>query len=210
MNFNQTIYLITDREGLSEEIFLYKIEEACKYGVSMVQIREKQDFDRNILELGFKIKNITDKYNVPLIVDDRLDIAMALDCAGVHLGQEDLPIKHARKILGQKKIIGATAKTINQALEAENQGADYLGVGAIYKTNTKVNTKITEIEVLEDICKTVKIPVFAIGGLNEKNICNLKNTSISGICVVSAIMKSQDIENTMKKLKSFSNIVSKQ
>ena len=127
-----------------------------------------------------------------MIIDDRVDVAMAIDAEGVHVGQSDMPVHIARKLMGPDKIIGATTKTVDQAVEAYKQGADYLGVGAIYPTTTKVKTVLTSIETLEEICSTVPIPVNAIGGLQKENIDILKGIPIAGICVVSAIMKAQD------------------
>lgn len=206
MKFDPSLYLITDSSDLNETNFLEIIENACIGGVTLVQLREKDKSDRDFLELGFKVKSITNKYNIPLLIDDRLHIAMILDC-GVHLGQTDIPISYARKILGKDKLIGATTKTIEQALEAEASGADYLGVGAIFPTTTKVKTVITEISTLDSICQNVKIPVMAIGGLNIDNINVLKDSPIAGICVVSAIMESSDPSLEAKNLKkSIDNI----
>ena len=199
-NFDTSLYLITDSAYLDEKTFLQKIEEACKGGVSLVQLREKTKSDRDCLELGFKVKEITDKYKIPLIIDDRLDLAMILDC-GVHLGQTDIPISYARKLLGEEKIIGATSKTLEQALLAESQGADYLGVGAIFETTTKVKTVITSLDTLDCICQNVNIPVLAIGGLNIDNYKVLEGINISGICVVSAIMKSNNPKKDSQDLK---------
>lgn len=200
MKFDCSLYLVTDSTGLEEKEFLNIIEEACKSGVTLVQLREKDKSGREYLNLAFKVKEITDKYNIPLIINDRIDIVIAVDSAGVHLGQSDINIKYARKILGKDKIIGATAKTVNQAKEAVEEGADYLGVGAIYPTTTKVKTVITDIKTLNEICDKVDIPVVAIGGLNEEN-CNILNKSkISGIAVVSAIMKAKDIKKAVKNL----------
>jgi thiamine-phosphate pyrophosphorylase len=136
------------------------------------------------------VKQVTDRYAVPLIIDDRVDIALASDAAGVHVGAEDLPVSEARRLMGPDKIVGATAKTVQRATEAQAQGADYLGVGAIYPTTTKVVTIITEVSTLKDICRRVDIPVCAIGGLNPTNCDVLAGSGIAGICVVSAIMKS--------------------
>lgn len=200
MNIDYSLYLVTDSTGVNEKDFFDKIDRACKAGVTLVQLREKDKTGREYIDLAFKVKKITDKYNVPLIIDDRLDVAMVVDAAGVHLGQNDINVKYARKILGKDKIIGATTKNINQAKEAIEEGADYLGVGAIYPTRTKVKTVITEIETLNEICNSVNIPVVAIGGLNAEN-CNILNESkISGIAVVSAIMKEKDTEYAVEKL----------
>lgn len=200
-NFDSTLYFITDSTGLDEEVFLQKIESALKGGVTLLQIREKEKSTREYIELANKVHSITKKYNVPLIVDDRLDVAMAIDAEGVHLGQSDMPIKTARKLFGEDKIIGATTKTVEQAKEAYEQSADYLGVGAIYPTTTKVVTILTSTETLNDICNAVPIPVNAIGGLNKNNIDVLKGIPISGVCAVSAIMKAECPEKAAKELK---------
>lgn len=187
-----SLYFITDSTGFSQEEFLRRTEAALQGGVTLLQIREKDKTTREYMALAEKVHALTLRYGVPLLIDDRLDIAMAIDAEGVHLGQSDLPVSIARKILGPDKIIGATAKTVPQALEAYEQGADYLGVGAIYPTTTKVKTILTSTDTLRDICKAVHIPVNAIGGLNRDNIDVLQGTGIAGICVVSAIMKAED------------------
>lgn len=194
------LYLVTDSTNLPEEIFLKKVEDALRGGVTMLQIREKDKTTRNYIELAAKTHEIAKKYNVPLIIDDRVDVAMAVDAEGVHLGQSDMQVDKARKILGEKKIIGATTKTVPQALEAYQNGADYLGVGAIYPTTTKVKTVLTSVDTLTDICNSVPIPANAIGGLNRNNIDVLKNAPIAGICVVSAIMKAEDSYEAAKEL----------
>ena len=190
--FDTSLYFITDSTGFTEEEFLRRTEAALQGGVTFLQIREKEKTTREYLSLARKVHELTRKYNVPLIVDDRMDIAMVIDAEGVHLGQSDMPIDLARKILGPDKIIGATAKTVPQALEAYEQGADYLGVGAMYPTTTKVKTVLTSTDTLRDICNAVPIPANAIGGLNQDNIDVLAGIPIAGICVVSAIMKAGD------------------
>ncbi len=184
-----TMYFITDSTGYGEEEFLYRVEEACKGGVTLVQLREKERTTREYLVLAEKVHEISQRYNIPLIIDDRVDIALAVNAEGVHVGQSDMPVHIARKLMGDDKIVGATAKTVPQALEAHEQGADYLGVGAIYPTTTKVKTVLTSVETLKDIVKAVPIKVNAIGGLNKENIHILKDSGIDGICAVSAIMK---------------------
>ena len=186
------LYFITDSTGYEEEKFLDQIEQAILGGVTFLQLREKEKSTRAYIELAEKVHQITKKYKVPLIIDDRVDVAMAIDAEGVHVGQSDMPVHIARELMGPDKIIGATTKTVDQAVEAYKQGADYLGVGAIYPTTTKVKTVLTSIETLEEICSTVPIPVNAIGGLQKENIDILKGIPIAGICVVSAIMKAQD------------------
>lgn len=162
-NMDFKLYMVTDSTGLDEEVFLRKVESALQGGVTILQLREKDKTTREYLHLAEKVHKLTKKYQVPLLIDDRLDIAMAVDAEGVHLGQSDLPIGIARNLIGKEKIIGATAKTVEQAQEAYEQGADYLGVGAIYPTTTKVKTILTSTETLHDICEAVPIPVNAIG-----------------------------------------------
>lgn len=191
-HLDTSLYFITDSTGFSEEEFLRRTEEALRGGVTLLQLREKNRTTREYLSLAEKVHALTRRYGVPLLIDDRLDVAMAMDAEGVHLGQSDLPIHIARRILGPDKIVGATAKTVPQATEAYEQGADYLGVGAIYPTTTKVKTVLTSTDTLRDICKAVPIPVNAIGGLNTTNIDVLCGIPIAGICVVSAIMKADD------------------
>ena len=191
-HLDTSLYFITDSTGLDEEEFLRRTEEALQGGVTLLQLREKNRTTREYLSLAEKVHELTRRYGVPLLIDDRLDVAMAMDAEGVHLGQSDLPIHIARRILGPDKIVGATAKTVPQATEAYEQGADYLGVGAIYPTTTKVKTVLTSTDTLRDICKAVPIPVNAIGGLNKTNIDVLCGIPIAGICVVSAIMKADD------------------
>lgn len=200
-SFDSSLYFITDSTGWSEEEFLYRVEEALKGGITLLQLREKDKTTREYIDLAKKVHTISKKYNVPLIIDDRLDVAMAIDAEGVHLGQSDMPIDAARAIWSKDKIIGATAKTVEQALEAYENGADYLGVGAIYPTTTKVKTVLTSTETLDNITKAVPIPVNAIGGLNKDNIGILKGINIAGICVVSAIMKAESPKDTAEELK---------
>ena len=196
-----TLYLITDSTGFSEEEFLYRVEEGIKGGATLLQLREKDKTTREYIDLAEKVHKIAKKYNVPLIIDDRIDVAMAVDAEGVHLGQSDMPVNIARKILGEDKIIGATAKTVVQAVEAYENGADNLGVGAIYPTTTKVKTVLTSVDTLKEIVKAVPIPVNAIGGLNKDNIDILENTGIAGICVVSAVMKAENPQKSASEIK---------
>ncbi|MBO4921375.1 MAG: thiamine phosphate synthase [Lachnospiraceae bacterium] len=199
-DFNSRLYFITDSTLYEKDEFLRRVKAALDGGVTLVQLREKERTTREYLELARAVHELTMQYNVPLIIDDRLDIAMAADTEGVHLGQSDLPIHIARKLWGSDKIIGATAKTIEQATEAYEQGADYLGVGAIYPTTTKVKTILTSTEMLDKICHAVPIPVNAIGGLNKDNIDVLKNIPIAGVCVVSAVMKAEDPKKAAEEL----------
>jgi len=192
MKFDSSMYFITDSSNYSEEEFLSRVEQALMGGVTLLQLREKDKTTREYIELAKKVHELTKKYNVPLIIDDRVDVALAINAEGVHVGQSDMPVAIARKLMGNDKIVGATTKTVPQAKEAYSQGADYLGVGAIYPTTTKVKTIITSTETLGDICNSVPIPVNAIGGLNKENIDVLKGIPVAGICVVSAIMKADN------------------
>ncbi len=200
-NFDSSLYFITDSTNLSEDDFLFRVDQALQGGVTMLQLREKERSTRELIQMAEKVHAISLKYGVPLIIDDRIDVAMAIDAEGVHLGAADMPIPIARKILGPDKIIGATAKTVPWAIEAYTQGADYLGVGAIYPTTTKVITVLTSTTTLREICGSVPIPVNAIGGLNAKNIDVLAGIPIAGICVVSAIMKSESPKQATIELK---------
>lgn len=201
-NIDTTMYFITDSTGFSEKEFLYRVEEACKGGVTLVQLREKEKTTREYITLAEKVHEITIRYDIPLIIDDRVDVALAVGAEGVHVGQSDMPVSMARKLMGDDKIVGATTKTVAQALEAWEQGADYLGVGAIYPTTTKVKTVLTPIDTLKEIVSAVPINVNAIGGLNKDNIYVLKGSGIDGICAVSAIMKTDDPKYAAEELKA--------
>lgn len=201
MKLDTSLYFITDSTGYEENEFLRRVEEALLGGVTIIQLREKTKTTREYIELAQKVHSITKKYDIPLLIDDRVDVALATNAEGVHLGADDMDIATARKIMGENKIIGATAKTVERAVSAYKEGADYLGVGAIYPTTTKVKTKITSVEELKRIVKAVPIPVNAIGGLNADNVGILNGSEISGICVVSAIMKAESPRDAARKLK---------
>lgn len=204
------LYLVTNRYQDSLETFLKKVEQACQSGVTMVQLREKQLTTNQYYELAKIVKQITDTYQVPLIIDDRLDVCLAVDAAGLHIGDDELPVSVARQVLGTEKILGVTAKTVKRALEAEESGADYLGTGAIFPTTTKENAPITLISTLKDICQTVDIPVVAIGGLTCENIHQLSGTGIAGIAIVRDLMQARDIEaRTQEFLTKLDQIISK-
>ena len=188
------LYLVTNRYQDSLENFLEKVETACRSGVTIVQLREKNLTTNQYYQLAKKVKEITDAYQVPLIIDDRLDICLAVDAAGLHIGDDELPVSVARQVLGPEKILGVTAKTVKRALEAEEGGADYLGTGAIFPTTTKENAPITLISTLKTICQRVAIPVVAIGGLTSENIDQLIGTGIAGVAVVRDLMQAEDIE----------------
>ena len=188
------LYLVTNRYQDSLESFLEKVETACRSGVTIIQLREKNLTTNQYYQLAKQVKEITDAYQVPLIIDDRLDVCLAVDAAGLHIGDDELPVSVARKVLGPDKILGVTAKTVKRALEAETWGADYLGTGAIFPTTTKENAPITLISTLKTICQTVAIPVVAIGGLTSENIDQLIGTGIAGVAVVRDLMQAEDME----------------
>lgn len=188
------LYLVTNRYQDSLESFLEKVEKACHSGVTIIQLREKNLTTNQYYQLAKQVKEITDAYQVPLIIDDRLDVCLAVDAAGLHIGDDELPVSVARKVLGPEKILGVTAKTVKRALEAEESGADYLGTGAIFPTTTKENAPITLISTLKTICQRVAIPVVAIGGLTSENIDQLIGIGIAGVAVVRDLMQAEDIE----------------
>ena len=203
------LYLVTNRYQDSLESFLEKIETACRSGVTIVQLREKNLTTNQYYQLAKQVKEITDAYQVPLIIDDRLDVCLAVDAAGLHIGDDELPVSVARKVLGPDKILGVTAKTVKRALEAEEGGADYLGTGAIFPTTTKENAPITLISTLKTICQRVAIPVVAIGGLTSENIDQLIGTGIAGVAVVRDLMQAEDIEaKTQAFLTKLDDIIS--
>lgn len=187
------LYLVTNRYQDSVESFLKKIEKACRSGVTIVQLREKNLTTNQYYQLAKQVKEITDAYQIPLIIDDRLDVCLAVDAAGLHIGDDELPVSVARQVLGPEKILGVTAKTVKRALEAEEGGADYLGTGAIFPTTTKENAPITLISTLKTICQRVAIPVVAIGGLTSENIDQLIGTGIAGVAVVRDLMQAEDV-----------------
>ena len=203
------LYLVTNRYQDSLESFLEKVETACRSGVTIIQLREKNLTTNQYYQLAKQVKEITDAYQVPLIIDDRLDICLAVDAAGLHIGDDELPVSVARKVLGPEKILGVTAKTVKRALEAETSGADYLGTGAIFPTITKENAPITLISTLKTICQTVAIPVVAIGGLTSENIDQLAETGIAGVAVVRDLMQAEEIEvKTQAFLTKLDDIIS--
>ena len=191
-NFDLSLYLVTNRDNMTDEKFFETIEAALKSGVSLVQLREKTAPAREVIELARRLKELCHSYDVPLLVDDRVDIALALDLDGVHLGADDMDVADARAILGPDKIIGSTAKSVEWAVDEEAKGADYLGVGAIYDTTTHVKTTRTSVETLKQINEAINIPTVAIGGLKIDNLDVLRGSGASGISVVTAIINADD------------------
>ena len=201
MEFDTTLYFITDSTNFEEDEFLRRVRSALEGGVTILQLREKNRTTREYIDLAVKVHEITKEYYVPLIIDDRVDVMLATDAEGVHVGAEDMPVSTARKLIGKDKILGATAKTVEAARKAYEDGADYLGVGAIYPTTTKVKTVLTSTETLKEITEAVPIPVNAIGGLNKDNLDVLKGIDIKGVCAVSAIMKADSPKKAAEELK---------
>ena len=199
--FDLTLYLVTD-SGLNAAASLPDaVEQAIKGGVTLVQLREKTADSRDFYEKALQVKAVTDRHGVPLIINDRLDIAQAVNAAGVHLGAEDIPVDAARKILGDDKIIGATAKTLAQALAAEKNGADYLGCGAMYLSTAKPGALPMSKETLSEILAAVHIPVVAIGGISERNVQEIIPLGVNGVAVVSAIIAQEDITAAAARLR---------
>ena len=198
-NIDLSLYLVTDKSDDVEK-FLNTIEEAIKGGVSVVQIREKTADTLDFYNLALKVKEITTKYNVPLIINDRVDVALAVDADGVHVGQSDMPCEVTRNLIGENKILGVSAATIPEAKKAEADGADYIGAGAVFPTSTKDDApKITKKD-LKEIVDSINIPVVAIGGINHDNANELSDTGIAGLSVVSAIMSSDDPKKSSEEL----------
>lgn len=203
MNIDYSLYLITDRNIINNRSLKECVEEAIKGGVTIVQIREKDASTREFYNIAKEIKDVTDKYNIPLIINDRIDIALAVDAAGVHLGQSDMSIEVARKILGEDKIIGISAGNIEEALEAEKSGADYLGIGAIFYTGTKKDIdEPIGLEGLKEIVSKIKIPSVAIGGINKENAAEVMKTGVNGISIISAILGYDDTKIASEELLS--------
>ena len=201
-NMDFTLYLVTDRRWLGERTLWDGVEEAIRGGATLVQLREKEISSKEYLELAQRVKEVTDRHDIPLIINDRIDIALAIDADGVHLGPEDLPVPIARKLLGDDKIIGSSAASVDEALLFQAQGADYLGVGAVFPTATKRGTEKVGLEDLRGIKSAVHIPVVAIGGINAENAKPVMETGVDGVAVVSAIMNQTDIREAARQLLS--------
>lgn len=192
-------YLVTDSDILRDRDFYNSIEEALKGGVTMLQLREKNASGKEFLEKAIKLRELTKKYNVKFIINDRVDIAMLCDADGVHVGQSDIPANKVRELIGEDKIVGVSARTVEEALTAKENGADYLGVGAMFTTRTKLDAKSVSIEKLKEIQEVIKLPVVAIGGLSLSNIDKLKECNVDGYAVVSAILGAENIKLECEK-----------
>lgn len=199
-NKTMLVYAVTDRTWLNENTLEQQVEQAIKGGATLIQLREKELSYTAFLEQAIQLKKVTDKYHIPLIINDNVDVAKAVNAEGVHVGQKDMETGVVRQKLGENKIIGVSVQTVEQALLAQKQGADYLGVGAVFSTSTKLDASEVSFETLQKICDAVSIPVVAIGGINAQNIMQLKNSGINGVAVVSAIFAQKDIIQATKEL----------
>ena len=200
-DIDYSVYLVTDRRNKTDEEFLNIIEEAIKGGTTIVQLREKTASTKEFYDLALRVKEITSRYGVPLLINDRIDIALAVDSEGVHIGQDDMPADIAREIIGEDKILGVSASTVEEAKKAEKDSADYIGSGAVFPTATKDDADSVSKEELKEIVDSIDIPVVAIGGITVKNANTLKGSGIAGFSVVSAIMSAEDPKEASKKLK---------
>lgn len=200
-----SLYLCTDRSLMTAPTLEQAVNDAIKGGCTVVQLREKHATSREFYQLALSLKRITGYYGIPLIINDRLDIAAAVNAEGVHLGQKDLPADIARAVLGEEKIIGVSANNLQAAINAELDGADYIGVGAVFQTSTKTDTKPVTIDKLKEIRSAVKIPMVAIGGIKRSNISQLNGTGINGVAVVSAVIGSKNITAAARELKALFN-----
>lgn len=201
MKFDLRLYAVTDRAWTGRQTLLEQIEEALTAGVTLVQLREKNMTDEEFLAEAEKVRQLTDRYGVPLIINDNVEVAVKCGAAGVHVGQEDLEAGKVREILGPDKIIGVTAKTVEQAKRAQAAGADYLGSGAVFGSTTKTNARPMDLETLREITRAVSIPVVAIGGIDRNNIEKLEGTGIAGVAVVSGIFAQENIAEAVKTLR---------
>ena len=200
------LYAVTDRSWLNGETLYQQVEKAIKGGATFIQLREKELDSEHFLQEAVEIKKLCQKYQVPFVINDNIEIALAMDADGVHVGQSDMAAGNVRKLLGGNKIIGVSAQTVEQAILAEEQGADYLGVGAVFPTGSKADAEDVSRETLEAICKAVHIPVIAIGGITKENVSRLQGSGICGIAVISAIFAQKDIEAATKELKAVTEL----
>lgn len=203
-NIDYSLYLVSDRNVLKGKDFIKSLEEAILGGVTLIQLREKNANSLEFYELAVKVKELTAKYDIPLIINDRLDIAMAVDAEGVHVGQNDMPANVARNIIGEDKILGVSVSTLEEAKKAVDDGADYIGVGALFPTDTKTDANSVSLDQIKNIKENINIPVVGIGGINKSNIKSAKDTGIDGVAVVSAILGEKNIKEASEKLKEMS------
>lgn len=199
--FDYTLYLVTDRNLMSSKDLETAVEKAIDGGVTMVQLREKSASSREFYEQAVRIKKITDEHSIPLIINDRIDIALSVNAAGVHIGQSDIPAPPVRKMIGKTMVLGVSASSVPEALQAQNDGADYLGVGAMFPTGTKTDAHAVSMKELRLIRQAVSLPIVAIGGINKDNVASFRDTGINGLAVVSAIISQADIKRAAEELR---------
>ncbi|RGC04697.1 thiamine phosphate synthase [Faecalibacterium prausnitzii] len=201
MNFDYTLYLVTDRQLMSCDSLTEAVEQAILGGCTMIQLREKELPSLEFYNQAVAVKQVTDKYHIPLIINDRIDIAMAVQATGVHIGQHDLPAAAVRKVIGENMLLGVSASSIAEAIQAQQDGADYLGVGAMFPTGTKTDADSVSMEELQKIRAAVSLPIVVIGGINKGNAGRFKPMGIDGLAVVSAIIAQSDIKAAAAELK---------
>lgn len=201
MNFDYTLYLVTDRQLMSCDSLTEAVEQAILGGCTMIQLREKELPSLEFYNQAVAVKQVTERYHIPLIINDRIDIAMAVQAAGVHIGQHDLPAATVRKVIGENMLLGVSASSIAEAIQAQQDGADYLGVGAMFPTGTKTDAESVSMEELQKIRTAVSLPIVVIGGINKGNAGRFKPMGIDGLAVVSAIIEQSDIKAAAAELK---------
>lgn len=201
MNFDYTLYLVTDRQLMSCDSLTEAVEQAILGGCTMIQLREKELPSLEFYNQAVAVKHVTERYHIPLIINDRIDIAMAVQAAGVHIGQHDLPAATVRKVIGENMLLGVSASSIAEAIQAQQDGADYLGVGAMFPTGTKTDAESVSMEELQKIRTAVSLPIVVIGGINKGNAGRFKPMGIDGLAVVSAIIAQSDIKAAAAELK---------
>lgn len=197
------MYLVTDRSWLGNKQLEQQVEESIQAGATFVQLREKELDQEQCIEEAKRIKAVTDRYQVPFVINDNVAVALAVGADGVHVGQSDVTASEVRRLIGANKILGVSAQTVEQALRAQRDGADYIGVGAVFSTATKKDADTVSLETLRQICQAVRIPVVAIGGIDEQTIQALRGTGIDGVAVISAIFAAPDIRKATQRLLSF-------
>lgn len=198
------LYAVTDRAWVGRQTLLQQVESALKGGATCIQLREKALSDQAFFQEALEIKTVCKRYGVPFLINDNIDVAIQCGADGVHVGQGDRKPQEARRLIGPDKILGVSAQTVEQAVEAERSGADYLGVGAVFTTTTKLDAKPVSYETLKEICHAVTIPVVAIGGISKRNLLQLSGAGVDGVALVSAIFSAQDIEAECRELRALS------
>lgn len=201
------LYAVTDRSWLGENNLKIQVEQAIKSGATFIQLREKDLSFDEFVKVAFELKTVTDKYKIPYVINDNIEVAILVNADGVHVGQNDIEAQNVRAQIGHAKILGVSAQTVEQALKAQKNGADYIGVGAIFSTTTKDDADNVSLDTLKKICNAVSIPVVAIGGISKRNIIKLEGIGISGIAVISAIFGQKDIEDATRELLELSKNV---